>query len=155
MKLKANYLILPLLVFGVLGVGAYFSWAGMEWYQSLRMPSSVPDNWLFPVAWNLIGVLTSLSLLFFYNRAPRGLMFFFILGLFATNGLLNILWMKAFFGAHALGLAFFIALALEFNLISLMALMFNKDKLAALLLLPYTLWVGFACYLNWQVWLLN
>ncbi len=155
MKLKLNYLMIPLMVVGVLLIGKWFSHTGMVWYDTLVLPSLTPTKLAFPVIWHILAIFTSVALLLFYNRSERDLMFWIILILFGTNGILNLAWTKVFFGLHNIGVAFLIAVALEFNLIALVSLMYKRHKLAALLLVPYMLWVLFAVYLNWRVWVLN
>lgn len=155
MKIKYNYFVIPVVVFGVLWLGSYITQGNMAWYDTLTLPRITPAKGVFPVVWHALGVLTTFSLLLFYNRSPRGLMFWIIIGLFAANGLLNLAWTKAFFGWHNSGLAFIIAVALEFNLMALVSMIYKRHRLSALLLVPYTLWVLFAVYLNWRVWMLN
>ena len=155
MKLKPNYFIIPLVVFGIVLIGSYIAQGNMDWYTTLTLPKITPHKLAFPVVWNFLGILTSLSLLIFYNRTSRGLIFWIIMSLFLANGFLNIAWTKAFFGWHNIALAWFIALALEFNLLALVSMLYRRSKLAALLLVPYTLWVLFAVYLNWVTWVLN
>ena len=67
----------------------------------------------------------------------------------------NILQRIIFFNFQNFGFAFIWLIAL-WVLILLMILSFRKvDKLAAWLQIPYLLWVTFAAYLNFGVWLLN
>ena len=67
----------------------------------------------------------------------------------------NFVWPLLFFNRQAFGFAF-AWLVLLFALIVWMTLIFREiDKAAALLLLPYLLWVAFAGYLNYGVWMLN
>ena len=155
MKLRLNYFIIPLLVFSVLFIGSFFSLAGMAWHDTLILPKLNPPKSIFPLAWNMLGLLTTASILLFYNRGTRDLYFWIIQSFFAINGFLNIAWTMAFFGWHNIVLAWLIALALEYNLILLISMMYKRSKMAALLLVPYALWVLFALYLNWRIWLLN
>ena len=67
----------------------------------------------------------------------------------------NFFWSILFFNLQRFGLAFLWLIAL-WMLILLMIRQFRKvDPLAALLQIPYLLWVTFAAYLNLGVWLLN
>ena len=67
----------------------------------------------------------------------------------------NFFWSIIFFNFQTFGLAF-IWLLLLLALVVLMIVLFARvDKAAALLQLPYLLWVGFALYLNFGVWRLN
>ena len=83
------------------------------------------------------------------NARSRSLLLFFVQLAF------NFFWSIIFFNLQAFGFAFLWLIAL-WVLILLMILSFRKvDKPAAWLQMPYLLWVTFAAYLNWGVWLLN
>ena len=67
----------------------------------------------------------------------------------------NFIWSILFFNLQAYAFAF-IWLILLWLLILLMIISFSKsDKPAAYLQIPYLLWVTFAGYLNFMVWVLN
>ena len=67
----------------------------------------------------------------------------------------NFFWSILFFNLQRFGFAFLWLIAL-WLLILLMIRQFRKvDPLAALLQIPYLLWVTFAAYLNLGVWYLN
>ena len=92
MKLKPYSVIFPLVTIFVAGLGSYFTSGGMEWYDTqLIRPEFTPPKWLFPVAWNLIFLTTTLSALVVWNTFKKGPQLQWILGLFLTNGFLNIL----------------------------------------------------------------
>ena len=67
----------------------------------------------------------------------------------------NFLWPLLFFGGQ-MYLAALILLTLLWVLILWMIFAFRQpDRWAARLQIPYLLWVSFAGYLNWGVWVLN
>lgn len=77
------------------------------------------------------------------------------LSIFIGQLVLNTLWSIIFFGLHNPGWAlveiFVLWLAIVATIVA-----FNKvSKLAAIILIPYLLWVSFAIYLNYSVWKLN
>ena len=77
------------------------------------------------------------------------------LTLFALQLALNLGWSVAFFGLERTGSAVAVILVLELAVVST-ALAFRPiDRLAALLMVPYALWVGFATVLNIAIWRLN
>lgn len=74
---------------------------------------------------------------------------------FATQLGFNFFWSIIFFNLQSFGFAFLWLLVL-WGLILWMLLAFRKlDPVAGWLQLPYLLWVAFAGYLNFGVWLLN
>jgi len=169
MKFKLNYLIIPLVTITVAVVGSAFSSMGMPWYDTeLIKPAINPPKWIFPVAWNIIFVLTTISALITWNRRyvenrfllvfkkkEIDVIFLFVVGLFIANAVFNVLWSLLFFTLHQISLALFEMAILEITIILIMGLLWHRSKLASLLLLPYAAWVGFATYLTFQIVLLN
>jgi len=69
--------------------------------------------------------------------------------------LANSLWSPAFFGLHSLGLSL-VVIALLFAAVALtMRRFLPLQPVAAAMMLPYALWVGYAAYLNAGFWWLN
>ena len=68
---------------------------------------------------------------------------------------LNFLWSPVFFSMHRIGLALGIIAALLIAIAAFIALRWRRDRVAALLFLPYAAWVGFATVLNWSIYRLN
>lgn len=156
MTIKLNYFIFPTLVFLVLLTGYLVTQTGMVWYDAnLVLPSIMPPKWTFSLIWNILGVLTSVALVIFWNQCPRDKFFWVTVALFALNGFLTIGWTVAFFVWHALGTAWWIAGALEGTLILIIVLLWNRSRLAAVCMVPYALWVLFALYLNSLIVLIN
>ncbi len=128
---------------------------GTELYQaSVLKPALSPPGWLFPVVWTILYLLMGvaaarISLHGSGDRRSKALRLYL-----AQLGV-NFLWPLIFFDLQAFGPAF-LWLVLLWGLIVFMLLSFRDiDRTAAVLLLPYLLWVGFAGYLNFGVWLLN
>jgi translocator protein len=168
-KLKPNFIIIPLVTVVVAAVGSIFSQSGMMWYkEELVKPLLTPPNWLFPIAWNIIFILTTISALLVWNsvQAEKRFLLVFkkktenndlpiIMGLFIANAVLNVCWSLLFFTLHFTYAAFVEMLLLEGTLIALLYLTYNRSKTAAVLLMPYILWIAFATYLTSQIILLN
>jgi len=169
MKFKLNYIIIPLVTVVVAVIGGTFSSLGMTWYDTeLIRPVLNPPKWIFPVAWNIIFVLTTISALITWNKRyienrfllvfkkkEIDVIFLFVVGLFIANAVFNVLWSLLFFTLHQISLALFEMVILEITTLLIMGLLWNRSKLASLLLLPYAVWVGFATYLTFQIVLLN
>ena len=155
MKVKLNYVLIPAIVFGFVLARTILSLGSIEWYNSLVLPAGIPPREVFPVVWNIIGLFTSISLLLFYNKGERDLLFWLVLSLFTTNGLLNLVWTQIFFSWHTIGWSFILAIVLTLNVLALVPLVSKRSRLSALFLLPYLLWMVYSLYLNWQVWSLN
>lgn len=117
-------------------------------------PPLSPPAWIFPVVWTVLYALMGISAakvsLKQESRArSRGL------NIFVAQLIVNFFWSLIFFNARAYGFAL-VWLLLLWTLIVWMIYAFGKvDRRAALLQIPYLLWVTFAAYLNYGVWKLN
>ena len=67
------------------------------WYQNLRKPSWQPPDWLFGPAWTLIFALATVSAVYAWRNAENRAQRDWVIGLFALNGFLNVLWSMLFF----------------------------------------------------------
>ena len=125
-----------------------------DWYQQLDKPPWQPPDWLFGPAWTVIYLLITIAALQGWQAAPpveRS----WLIGLFCLNGFLNVLWSLLFFRVQRPDWASIEVILLWLSIVWLMVVLARYRPLAAWLLVPYLLWVGFAGYLNWTVVQLN
>ena len=157
MKLKQwkPYIISTLIALAVGGLSALLTMDGMAAYNtSVVKPSLTPLGWIFGVVWTVLYALMGISaariwLCNDYEAKSKGL------NLYVAQLVVNFFWSLIFFNAQAFGFAFFWLLLL-WALVLLMILQFNKvDRKAALLQIPYLIWLTFAAYLNLGVWVMN
>ena len=145
-------------IVGVEAVGAlsgFLTRDGAEIYsEPIRQPPLSPPAIVFPIVWGILFLLMGVSAARIY-AAPaspdrtRGLR------LFAIQLAFNFFWTLIFFNLGMYLLAFFWLLAL-IALVAWMILRFRTiDRTAALLQVPYLLWLIFAGYLNLSIVLLN
>jgi translocator protein len=130
------------------------SLAPTRWYAELVRPSWAPPGWLFAPVWTLLygmmGVAAALVWSrggFSANRAP--------LGLFLVQLVLNGAWTFIFFGQRALGWAAVEIAVLWVLILATLVAFWRRRGSAGILLIPYLLWVGFACALTFEIWRLN
>jgi len=155
MKLKLNYIIIPLITVFIDLIGKYFTDPKMIWYASLQKPSYTPPNIAFPIAWTAIYILTTICVLIVWNTFERTKTFYIIISLFIMNALLNALWTPIFFYYHLIFFAGIIALALAINIALLIYFISRVSIWISVLLIPYAAWVVFATILNFHIWILN
>ncbi|MFH1452481.1 MAG: TspO/MBR family protein [Armatimonadota bacterium] len=137
-------------------IGAFFTSASVSsWYVTLNKPSFTPPEWLFAPVWTSLYFLMSISLFLVWRKYKCEKQAGEALKIFMIQLLLNILWSLAFFGMEAplSGLVIIIIL-LIFILITIVKF-YNISKSAAILLIPYFLWVCYASVLNFYLWRLN
>jgi tryptophan-rich sensory protein len=127
---------------------------GNPWFDALAKPGLMPPGWAFGLAWTILYILLGLALaMVLHARGARGRRF--ALALFVAQLLLNFAWPTVFFALHQVDVALAM-LALMLLLAAVAAGLFARIRTtAALLMLPYLAWLGFAALLTWQVAQLN
>ena len=125
------------------------------WYADLSRPSFTPPDWTFGVVWPILYVMMGISAFLIWNSGIHRRQVKVALGFFAVQLVLNGLWTPIFFGLHMMGVAFVEILLLWAAILATILAFRRISKAAALLLLPYILWVSFAAVLNAALWLLN
>lgn len=137
------------------GLAALISGGGMQTFAQLNQPPLSPPGWLFPVVWTGLYVLMGLgSWLVLYSCGAREAIRR-ALALYAIQLAINFFW-PIFFFRWSLYLFSFFWLALLFVLVALTAWAFyHLRRNAGWCLAPYLVWIAFAGYLNWGIYLLN
>lgn len=139
-------------------VGALSGWLtrkGVRTYQeTIVQPPLSPPGMVFPIVWGILFALMGVGAARIYASPPSAARSR-SLRLFGIQLTFNFFWSILFFNLQLFGLALLWLIAL-WGLILWMIRAFRKvDPLAALLQIPYLLWVTFAGYLNAGVWFLN
>lgn len=147
-----------LIAFGAALVVASLGGAATDigpWYQALEKPSWQPPDWLFGPAWTLIFALSALSAATAWRHAPRGAGRDWVIGLFALNGFLNVMWSLLFFRLQRPDWALMEVTLLWLSVLVLIIYTARYSRNASLMLWPYLAWVTFAALLNWRIVELN
>ncbi len=138
-------------------IGAIFTRPAIAgWYASLQKPLLNPPAWIFGPVWILLYALMGIALfLVWKNKTGPAKRHAKAVGIFFVQLALNFLWSIIFFGLRNPGAAFIEIIILWTTIIVTIALFHKISKLAAWLLVPYILWVSFAGYLNFAIWMIN
>lgn len=126
-----------------------------SWYRALAKPAWTPPDAAFGAIWTVILALWAVAAVAAWRAAPDSRAADQLVGLFALNGFLNIFWSLLFFRLQRPDLALVEAALLAASIIALIIACRRHSRRAALLLLPYLLWVGAAALLNWEIVRLN
>jgi tryptophan-rich sensory protein len=126
-----------------------------DWYYSLAQPAWAPPGYAFGIIWTAIFAMIALAGVFAWERAPTRRDVEITIGLFALNGFLNLMWSFIFFRMQRPDLAFYELIALWLSIAALIWFCGRFSRAAALLLVPYLIWVTIAGALNWHVVQLN
>lgn len=122
--------------------------------EAVVKPPLSPPAIVFPIVWAILYALMGVGAAR-VAETPDSALRTRGLRLFLLQLAFNFVWSILFFNLEAFALAF-VWLVILWALILLMTLTFGKvDRTAALLQIPYLIWVAFAGYLNLGVWLLN
>ncbi len=123
--------------------------------MTLNKPSFNPPNWIFAPVWSALYIMMGISAGwvwakgFHHKYVKTGLYHF------GFQLLLNGLWSIVFFGLKQPFYGLLVIMAL-LVVLSITIKWFNVvSKFAAILLIPYLLWVCFATALNYKIWELN
>ncbi|OGS25025.1 MAG: TspO protein [Elusimicrobia bacterium RIFOXYB2_FULL_48_7] len=137
-------------------IGAYFTMPAIRtWYVTLNKPSFNPPNWIFGPVWTALYLLMGIALFLVWKKYDGSKGVKAALSVFFIQLFLNTTWSILFFGMRN-PLAGLVEIAALWIAILLTILSFYKiSKTAAVLLLPYILWVSFAAILNFYLWRLN
>jgi tryptophan-rich sensory protein len=154
-----NYLklVIALLLPQLAGlVGTFFTTPSIDsWYKSLVRPELAPPNWVFAPVWITLYLLMGIAAYLVWKRGwkkpgvKEGLCLFF------SQLVLNSSWSVIFFGLHNPRAAFVEIISLWLAILATLVTFAKTSRPAAWLLLPYLLWVSFAAYLNYSIWILN
>ncbi|MFA5644379.1 MAG: TspO/MBR family protein [Patescibacteria group bacterium] len=157
MKNKLSYIITVIAVFLVSFLGSLVTNRGMDWYETLNLPSFTPPGFFIGIVWSIIFLLSLFSILLFLhkNKAKKELYFGIIIFFFILNGILNIFWSVLFFGGGLIFWSILEMIVLNLTNLTLILLLWKNNKVSSILFWPYFLWVGFATYLAYIIYLLN
>lgn len=141
-------LFLVLTVGGGLAIG-YITLPG-EWYAGLVKPSFNPPNWIFAPVWTILYVLIAIAGWRVWDRELTSAQQFWWAQL-----VLNFLWSPVFFGFQQMGAGLLVIVLLLIAIIGFIRVAWEPERPAALMFIPYLVWVAFATLLNASLYLLN
>jgi tryptophan-rich sensory protein len=124
------------------------------WYARADHVGWTPPDWIFGVVWTVLYAMIAVAgWLVWRMRHRRDVRI--PLTLYVAQFVLNSLWTPVFFGGYpligaaALWVAVVIIIALDLLVAATVASFWPVSRAAALLLVPYLLWVLYASSLNW------
>ena len=137
------------------GLSALITSGNMDLYSQINQPPLAPPSWVFPVVWTILYSLMGISLYLVWNSNAsysdkRRAYIFFGAQLF-----LNFIWSPIFFGMQQFLLAFIVLIFMWIFTLGMILSFYKISKPAGLLQIPYLLWLTFAGYLNFAIYLLN
>lgn len=159
-QLRMSYLrwalfTVPLiLLLGIMSGRASGSGYGNRWFAALVKPDLMPPGWVFALVWPLLYLMLGLAIAMILHARGARMRWPAIL-LFMAQIILNFIWSPLFFAAHQVTNAFYLIVAIAVLTLVATVLFTQIRKAAAMLMLPYLLWLCFAAWLNFEIIRLN
>ena len=136
------------------GVGGVSTASSVRtWYPSLDRPSWRPPDGVFGPVWTVLYGANAVSAWLVWRADPRGSRP--TLTLYGAQLALNAAWPLLFFGLKRPGIALVEIAILWVAIAATVAAFARRHRVAALLLVPYLVWVAFALVLNADLWRRN
>ena len=136
--------------------GSLFTFEAVpDWYITLEKPFFAPPNWIFGPVWIILYFLMGVSLYIVWKdelKSKTRNVFFVV---FAIQLILNALWSLLFFGLKSPLLGLIDILILDVMLVVTIFYATRVSKYAAMLLIPYMVWIIIASVLNYAILVLN
>ncbi len=156
MTIKLKPLLINLFIpLAVGGLSALLTMNSMESFENINQPPLSPPAWLFPVVWTILYILMGISAYLVTTSSATDKQKRNAFIVYGTQLFFNFLWSIIFFNREDYLFAFMWLVALWALILANIILFYRISKPAGLLLIPYLLWVTFAGYLNFAIYLLN
>ncbi|OGG92460.1 TspO protein [Candidatus Kuenenbacteria bacterium RIFCSPLOWO2_12_FULL_42_13] len=137
-------------------IGSVFTISAIpNWYAGLVKPALNPPAWVFGPAWTTLYTLMGIAAFLVWRMGWERKEVKMALEVFGIQLFLNAIWSIIFFGLQNPGWALVDIILLWLAIVWTMVVFYKISRPAAYLLVPYLLWVSFASYLNYSIWMLN
>lgn len=136
-------------------IGGALTQPNLDWYATLTKPSFAPPNAAFRIVWPILYAMMAVAAWLVWRSGGNEGDKKTALVWFGIQLAINVLWSFAFFWMHSPSSGFGVIMVLIVAIVITIVFFDRLSRPAALLLLPYVLWVGFAAGLNFVIWVLN
>ena len=141
------FILIPLVV-GFLG---NLLGGSTEIYSKINTPPFAPPSFLFPIVWTILYILMGISSYLVSKEEDNKK----ALNVYYVQLAFNALWSLFFFRFNWFFFSALWLVALLVLVIYMIYLFYAKNKTAAYLQIPYSLWLAFALVLNASIYILN
>ena len=156
MTIKLKPLLINIFIpLAVGGFSALLTMNSMENFEKLNQPPLSPPGWLFPVVWTILYTLMGIAAYLVFTSDKPKKQINNALIVYGVQLFFNFLWSLIFFNREDYLFAFVWLVILWALILANIILFYRISKPAGILLIPYLLWVTFAGYLNFAIYLLN
>jgi tryptophan-rich sensory protein len=141
--------VVIILVNAVGALPAFVFGADTDWFER---PALFPPEILFPIVWTLLFTLMGIALWLVWREGQTTHDIRLALSVFALQFVFNLAWTPVFFGFQRPGLGLVVIGLLWVSILGTIVAFDRVDRRAAVLLVPYLLWVSFAAVLNYLIY---
>jgi len=150
------FIICLLIPLAIGAIGSFFTFESVRtWYTTLNKPSFNPPNGIFGPVWTTLYILMGIASYRIWKRRKEVSGYQWAAVIYVIQLILNLMWSFLFFYQKHIALALVEIGILWLAIIATAFLFYRIDKLAGLLFIPYILWVSFASYLTYSIYILN
>ena len=156
LKKHKSYIVSLIISLGVGILSALLTMKNNNIEEVFRQPPGTPPAFIFPIVWTVLFILMGISAaIVFENRknapseARNGLCYY------AMSLVVNFSWSIIFFNLKAIFIAALWIVFLLFLIIMTAVKYFKVKPIAAFLQIPYIIWVSYATYLTFGIFILN
>lgn len=125
------------------------------WYSTLVKPWFAPPGGVIAAIWTVLFMLMGISLFLVWREGLDRPGVKAAIYIFAAQFVVNIAWSAAFFGMRSPSNGLIVIVLLWLMILLTIIKFWRVSKNAALLLVPYILWVSIAMFLNYSILVLN
>lgn len=148
------YVIAIAVTFGAALLSSLVTMRSFSMYSQLPKPPLAPPAILFPIVWSVLYLLMAIGVAMCYNDST-GLTRQRAVQVYIRQLFVNVLWPIFFFVGEFYLFSFFWLLLLLALVLWMTVVFYSIRPAAGLLQLPYILWLCFAGYLNFAIYLLS
>ena len=127
----------------------------MEVFLMVENPPLSPPAWLFPVVWTILYIMMGISSYLILTSGAEFKEIAEAIRLYIYQLVVNFLWPTFFFNFRWYFFSFLWLVLLWILVFLMIRKFYTISKTAAILNIPYVLWLTFAGYLNIGIWWLN
>ncbi len=136
-------------------VSSLITQGSMEVFETINKPYLSPPGWVFLVVWTILYILMGIASYIVLTSSQSQYKIKMALAVYLIQLVFNFIWPIIFFNAQNYILAFICIVVLWVLILITTVLFCNISKTAGKLMIPYLIWVTFAGYLNYSIYLLN
>lgn len=136
-------------------ISSLITQGSMEVFETINKPYLSPPGWVFPVVWTILYILMGIASYIVLTSGQSQYKIKMALAVYLIQLAFNFVWPIIFFNAQKYLLAFVWLIILWVLILITTVLFGNISKTAGKLMIPYLLWVTFAGYLNYSIYMLN